>query len=356
MIDLAVREADRTAVDSLFPLFERFLGGPPPLYWWAVYARVRGDSTMMATVLADAERATNGLPAVAGLHLARYFDDYELGRRFAGYAARPGRAPAVSAAGHLALAELDLAQGRWVRAFSAFNAASSFDPAAGRELLAACATLPFLVVDDADLSQLRARLETWTPAAADAGAPLVRALEPFGRHYVLGLVHARLGREIEAMRHADELDRLTPPPAAGAVVRGLALTIRADVALRRGRTGDALRLLQGVRGEIPSDLLNHPLYSEEHARWLRAEALFQMDRLEDAIRWYTHGFNGTPHELAYRAPAELRLAQIHESLNRPDRARLHYARFVELWDDADDQLQPRLEEARRALERLSPPA
>jgi len=32
----------------------------------------------------------------------------------------------------------------------------------------------------------------------------------------------------------------------------------------------------------------------------------------------------------------------------------HYAEFVDLWKDADPELQPRVEAARRAIEALSP--
>ncbi len=48
-----------------------------------------------------------------------------------------------------------------------------------------------------------------------------------------------------------------------------------------------------------------------------------------------------------------RLGGLYELRGDAEKARLYYGRFVELWEDADPDLQPRVEAARRALERLS---
>ncbi|HEX5574334.1 MAG TPA: hypothetical protein VFX42_00570 [Gemmatimonadales bacterium] len=56
-------------------------------------------------------------------------------------------------------------------------------------------------------------------------------------------------------------------------MRDLALTVRADVALRRGRASEALKLLESVSGAVPVEVLALPVFSEEVARYLRAEAL-----------------------------------------------------------------------------------
>jgi tetratricopeptide (TPR) repeat protein len=47
-----------------------------------------------------------------------------------------------------------------------------------------------------------------------------------------------------------------------------------------------------------------------------------------------------------------RLAQLWEELGDPENAAKYYTKFVELWTDADPELQPRVQEARRAIERL----
>ncbi len=46
-------------------------------------------------------------------------------------------------------------------------------------------------------------------------------------------------------------------------------------------------------------------------------------------------------------------AQLHERRGERERALIYYSRFVEMWADADPHLQPRVESARRAMERLA---
>jgi eukaryotic-like serine/threonine-protein kinase len=53
-------------------------------------------------------------------------------------------------------------------------------------------------------------------------------------------------------------------------------------------------------------------------------------------------------------PAALqRAAALHEDAGRSAEAAAHYSRFIELWKDADPELQPRVEAARRALARMT---
>ncbi len=48
-----------------------------------------------------------------------------------------------------------------------------------------------------------------------------------------------------------------------------------------------------------------------------------------------------------------RLGELYEQRGSAERAILSYGRFVELWQDADPELQPRVEVARRAIQALS---
>lgn len=87
--------------------------------------------------------------------------------------------------------------------------------------------------------------------------------------------------------------------------------VRADVALRRGHPADALKLLEPVRGEVSPELLALPFFSEEGSRYLRAEALYHLGRDKEALRWFTHAFEGTPNQLVYLAPTHLRQAELY---------------------------------------------
>ena len=55
---------------------------------------------------------------------------------------------------------------------------------------------------------------------------------------------------------------------------------------------------------------------------------------------------------AFLAGAHKRLAELYEARGEREKARSHYARFIELWKDADPELQPLVREARERLVRL----
>ena len=59
-------------------------------------------------------------------------------------------------------------------------------------------------------------------------------------------------------------------------------------------------------------------------------------------------------EIGRGGMAVVYLARIHESMGEPAQAAEQYARFVEMWRDADPELQPIVEEARAAVRRLAP--
>jgi hypothetical protein len=48
-----------------------------------------------------------------------------------------------------------------------------------------------------------------------------------------------------------------------------------------------------------------------------------------------------------------RLASLYEDRGEPDRAVYYYGKLVELWSEADPELQPRVEASRRAIGALS---
>ena len=94
------------------------------------------------------------------------------------------------------------------------------------------------------------------------------------------------------------------------------------------------------------------LYTQAYSRFLRAMALQEIGRGEEAIGWYAT-LETSPYELVFRAPSHLHRAEIYEEAGDREQAIEHYREFVRLWNDADPELQPMVEEARAALERLS---
>jgi tetratricopeptide (TPR) repeat protein len=129
--------------------------------------------------------------------------------------------------------------------------------------------------------------------------------------------------------------------------------------LRKGRATEALRLLDQVQGEVPLELVYlKPFvtvreYGQEHARYIRAEALLALRRYDEALRWFETSFQGSPAELVYLAPSHLRRAQIFESRGEREKAAAHYRAFLSLWREADPSLRATVTEANGRLARLA---
>jgi tetratricopeptide (TPR) repeat protein len=91
-------------------------------------------------------------------------------------------------------------------------------------------------------------------------------------------------------------------------------------------------------------------------RWLRAELLFEADRIDEAARWYRslHQMTDMGHDaaLAYATPAHRRLAEIAEQKGDVAAAVQHYERVLHYWRNADPALQPLVTEAQSRLDAL----
>jgi hypothetical protein len=87
-----------------------------------------------------------------------------------------------------------------------------------------------------------------------------------------------------------------------------------------------------------------------YERWLTADVLVALDRGEDALHWLAGmGMEG---ERSYMGIRHFRMAEIYEKLRNREKAAYHYGRFATYWKEADDELQPRVEEARQRIEAL----
>jgi len=89
--------------------------------------------------------------------------------------------------------------------------------------------------------------------------------------------------------------------------------------------------------------------------WL-ARAFDQKGRA-DSARVYFERFVETPssnvwYDAAHLGYSYLRLGQLFEERGEPEKTASYLRRFAELWADADPDLQPRVEAARQAIERL----
>lgn len=60
-------------------------------------------------------------------------------------------------------------------------------------------------------------------------------------------------------------------------------------------------------------------------------------------------------EIPLQALSHLRQGEVHERLRNRAQAARHYARFIELWRDADPEFRPYVDSVRARVATLAPP-
>jgi tetratricopeptide (TPR) repeat protein len=355
MWDLAVREQDYASAQAML---QRYRGAPP----WsnrALLAFVRKDSVARASLLEEAKASENRQVQIAARFVATYLGDLASAEELSRLELKWRRQPAIRQGAQLLLGWLELGRGRWSSARPAFLAAEHEGAAAGRVHRALAASLPFLVVPRSDLLAVRAEIEAWTPERdAEERTATATALRPHLRLYLLGLLSSRLDQPAEARSYLAQLERLPVQPGSAGVIRGLAQTIRSDVAWQSGAFKEVLTALGEVTPEIPLELVSVPAYviareyTLEHARYLRAAALAALGRDSEALRWLGYGLRGAPNEFAFLAPLNRLLGEIRERAGDRAAAIENYERLVHLWQDGDPPQRAAAAEVGGRLRRL----
>ena len=335
MWDLAVREDDYGAVDGML---RRFSGAP--LSYRIVPAYARNDTAVIRAVREEARNLDARQSQIAARYVATYLEDPAAAEELARLDLQPRRNAAIRLGAQSFLAWLDVARGRWSAARAGFDAAERMEGGAVAKLeRASAASLPFTATPPDELSSIRASLSAWTPepdAPPTGAAYLAVALRPHLRLYLLGLLAAKAGDADAALRHATDLTRLEAPPGASRVARALVATIRADVAMRRIQPAEALTLLRDADGHVPLELVMvRPFvstrdFTQEHARYLRAQALLATGQPAEARRWLETSFQGSPLEMVYRAPVHQLLATALRQMGDPQAADEHSRRAAKL--------------------------
>ncbi len=248
--------------------------------------------------------------------------------------------------GYSQLADLNAGQGRWGAVRSTMRALDDIGDETSAVKMAMMATLPIPGPIPADADSLRRELMEWDVAGRGDGrlGPRATILE-VGHHvrlYLLGLLSAREGDFQAARDYADQVEALEPNDLMPTIHLDLAAGVRADVLLREGQPGEALAVLEAA----PRKENNWAGFgiTGERELFLRGRALWELGRYQEAVPWYT--INGLhPGSLSLLAPSHYYKGQIYEDMGDTERARWHYAAFVELWRNADPEYQPFVEEA-----------
>lgn len=349
LAQLAAMEGRIATLDSLV---ERAGATPEAVTLRLIAAVLRQDTGAAARLHAQLRHASEEILYVSAAAVPLFTDDFREGARLAAILSSADRPIPWQTAGHILRAHTELAAGRPRAAATALREAARLDRNAALPYLAAFAALPFVQTAPAELRSLRDELERWnaeTPATGAIQHPYVDmhdGVRPQLRHYLLGLLSARVGDTIAAERYATALEQRRDSGGTRRLSHDLALAIRAHGALDDHRLTDALDYLEATTLDPDAVVVSlSPFYSQAFERFTRAELLRLLDRPAEALQWYASVAESPPFGFIYRAPAELRQAEIHHLLGNIDEAAGHYARFLALWQDCEPELRPIIEEA-----------
>src|SRR5262249_26338673 len=153
--------------------------------------------------------------------------------------------------------------------------------------------------------------------------------------------------------YSTELEHAETSPDGHSLALSCAATLRAQMAWLSGDATAALATLD--RGRLEPWLeypLASPFFSQAYERYLRAQLLQSIGRNAEALGWYASFGESALYDRIYLAPSHLHRAEIYDRIGDREKARFHYQRFVELWKDADPQLQPMIADVEQRLSRM----
>jgi DNA-binding SARP family transcriptional activator/tetratricopeptide (TPR) repeat protein len=269
------------------------------------------DSREEAGVLLLLSRASDGRIWNEALYAWMSARNRDGARRIIRLLTDPSRAPEVRGFGHIALAYMNLADGKVDAARSELDQAARFDSVAALEHRALILAMPFLPADSVELERVRDRLRRWNALAPiRIGASHVGGVHddahPVLRAYLLGQVSVRLGDLSETRHQAEELGRMPGPTDLREYAREAAASLRAQALLAQGHDREGAAMLrQSLRAETRISRMGaSPFYSRGLERFLLAGALVRLGESTEAARWYD-SFTCQPlFDQVYLAPAE----------------------------------------------------
>jgi tetratricopeptide (TPR) repeat protein len=331
------------------------------LYERVVFAYARDPEATRAALFEEMKAAGDWDVLRAAASLIAFGRHWSEAKAVAELMTVPPRPVGTRAVGHVLLAQIEMAQGRWREAQKELDRAEAIDGWA-LELRAHWASHPFFAVPLPEVRKLRQSILVWDTHDADYETTGFRefdvhlGLSPLIRGYLLGLLSVRLGDELEALQYADELRYADVPDDSGSLADDLAHGLRAHVAWHRGDAAGALAELDQAKQKglwlTTRPRLFSPFLFQYYERYLRFAALHDLGRSGEALRWQESFEPIWGLQAVYRAPLYRLRGEIYESLGDREKALEQYARFVEIWKNCDPPLRPAVEEVEARIARL----
>ena len=169
---------------------------------------MRGDDQTAEVLFARFDARPAAVNLAFPINVADWGGDFSMAVRLAQGYTRSANADPIRLAGHLNLARLFVAHGRWRAAEDELEWAADVDLEQTRMTRAVLVTLPFLSIPRDDLASVMEELQRWAPPVPEQGSPPERAYDQHARLYFMGLLASKLGDETGALEYADAIEEL----------------------------------------------------------------------------------------------------------------------------------------------------
>jgi DNA-binding SARP family transcriptional activator/tetratricopeptide (TPR) repeat protein/TolB-like protein len=315
-------------------------------------ALLAGNRNRWNAALADLAAAEDFTIVSAAYSVGVFGGDPRRARTVARLLVEPGRSADTRSFGHLLLASLEMALGRWEAARRELTALRLIDGRRADLGLALLGTLPGVPLSEAHLRGLQLRLSQDPAPAPEAGwwaqAPEVRWLPGW---YARVRVAVRLRDEVALEALLAELATLTTDTV---LIADLGAGARSEFDHGRGDPLLDIPLPGAIRAAVRSEhAVLSPFISQPARRHLQAALLAAHGQDREALDWFESLASYSLVDLVHGVPALVDRARLHERLGDPEAAAALYGRFLELWADADPAFQHVAGEARDHLRRLT---
>ena len=129
--------------------------------------------------------------------------------------------------------------------------------------------------------------------------------------------------------------------------------MRAETLLLEGRPDAALETLDAAPFVVAyMEAWDSQFIGGDWVPFLRGRILHELGRQDEAIRYYAYGIENRAFSAAMLPASHYYRGLAYEELGNIDQAIWHYEAFIELWKDADPELQLKREEVLRHVAEL----
>jgi tetratricopeptide (TPR) repeat protein len=300
------------------------------------------------------ELARRRFPADPQLHRVQAFihasrNDLSAAERSAEQFVADARAPLARALGAGDLAILAMMRGRPERAFTQADEMLTLLLQGGGRAAMMDITVALGISRIEDLGEAPAAVTSAVEAGLrEAGFD---AAPPDERPYAgLAVLYAVTGQHARARELRDRFAREVVEPSGQRSLEIALLVLDGELLIYEGRAAEGARLLRSARERSGCSRCFVPLLG-----WAFDEAAMPDSAIVYYERYLATPIGLGPVEYRWRTRTLMRTAELQAARGNRDRARQHYGRLLELWNDPEPSARPRVDAVRSRLAALMGP-